>query len=258
MGQIKNIKLHIVTDIKVSPPMMKKHPSLIILLMLGAYVHGQKKNSDDDSAYSSIDMSQSLVLEHSFGVDDDFSSRGSIIFKNSRAGYASFSSVTELSDDEVSKLTKLVEENGLYFIRSATRIGGKVNETSYVQTFVKACYLYGSGLQEAITVSIDYSGNVIGLNIVSPRSQCSVDGGNYRNVPTLFNSSVIVQHQVAGAVPDVQPFIDQEMKKKRKDNPEGKDNRSFLAKYWMYILPVFLILMLSAQAEPPAEGGGGE
>jgi len=237
---------------------MRKLLTSGILLLFGAFVHCQKKGSDDDSAYSSIDMSQSLVLEHSFGVEDDFTSRGSIVFKNSRAGYASFSSVTELSDDEVSKLAKLVEENGLYFIRSPTRIGGKVNETDYVQTFVKACYLHGSGLQEAITVSIDYSGNVIGLNIVSPRSQCVVDGGNYRNVPTSFNSSVIVQHQVAGAVPDVQPFIDSETKRRSKDNKSEKDNRSFLAKYWMYILPVFLILMLSAQAEPPAEGGGGE
>ena len=37
---------------------------------------------------------------------------------------------------------------------------------------------------------------------------------------------------------------------------KGKDSKSFLGKYWMYILPVFLILMLSSQGEQPAEGGG--
>ena len=34
---------------------------------------------------------------------------------------------------------------------------------------------------------------------------------------------------------------------------KGKDNRSFFAKYWMYIVPVVLVLMLSSQAEPEGE-----
>lgn len=237
---------------------MKKLLASWILLGLGTLVLSQKKNSDDDLAYSNIDLSQSLMLEHSFGDEDDFQPRGSIIFKNSRSGYASFSSTTELTDDEVNKLDKLVEENGLYFIRAPVKIGAKINETNFVQTFVKACYLHGSGLKETITVSIDFSGNVIGLNIVSPRSQCLTGGGSYRNAITFFNSSVVIQHQVAGAVPDVQPFIDAQNKKPKKPGEKEKDNRSFLAKYWMYIVPVFLILMISAQAEPPAEGGEGE
>jgi len=241
---------------------MKKLTTLnLILSFLTILVKCSKKPPKDDSVFSSIDTSHSLPLEHSFGAKDDFVSRGSIIFKSSKTGYASFSSVTELTDDEVNKLQRLVEENGLYFIRSPTKIGGTfsgTNKTNYVQTFVKACYLYGSRLQEAITVSVDYSGNIIGLNIVSPRSACTTEV-HYMNTPTLFNSSVIVQHQVAGAVPDTQAFarkLEQEAADAKQG--KGKDNRSFLAKYWMYILPVFVILMLSAQAEQPAEGGGGE
>lgn len=238
--------------------MMEKLMTTGFLLALTSLVICQNKVSDDDSTYSTIDMSQSLMLEHSFGVEDDFKPRGNIIFRNSRAGYASFASATELSDDEASKLDKLVDENGLYFIRAPSKIGGKINGTNFVQTFVKACYLHGSGLQETITVAIDFSGNVIGVSIVSPRSECATGGHSYSQVDTTFNSSVVVQHQVAGAVPDVQPFVDSQKKQEKEKDKKEKDNRSFLAKYWMYILPVFLILMVSSQAEPPAEGGEGE
>ena len=236
----------------------------LVTFLFIVMINCSKKMSEEDSIFS-VDTSHSLPLEHSFGVGDNFASRGNIMFRGSKVGYASFSNDIELTNDEVNKLQRLVADNGLYFIRSPTKIGDTVpteesnsNKTKYVQTFVKACYLYGSRLQEVITVSVDYSGNIIGLNIVSPRSPCST-GTHYMNTPTVFNSSVIVQQQVAGAVPDSQTFA----KKLQQDAADekagkGKDNRSFLAKYWMYILPVFLILMLSAQAEQPAEGGGGE
>jgi len=221
------------------------------------------KKVEDDGGFA-VDSSH-LPIEHSFGLDDKFSPRGNIVFRASKAGYASFKSATELSNDEVDKLQRLVSDNGFYYIRSPTKIGSTIsfeeanNETAtkYVQTFVKACYLYGSRLEETITVSVDNSGNVIGLNIVSPRSACSTDE-HYSNVPTMFNSSVVVQQQVAGAVPDTATFNKNLEEVAHNDAVKSKDNRSFLAKYWMYILPVFLILMLSSQAEQPAEGGGGE
>lgn len=232
-----------------------------VLTFLLIKVISGKKMSDDDGGFA-IDSSH-LPIEHSFGLEDKFSPRGNIVFHTSKAGYASFKSTPELSNDDIDKLQKLVSENGLYYIRSPTKIGSTFEAedannqtaTKYVQTFVKACYLYGSRLQETITVSVDNSGNIIGLNIVSPRSQCSTDD-HYSNVPTIFNSSVVVQQQVAGAVPDTATYNKNIEREARSESGKSKDNRSFLAKYWMYILPVFLILMLSSQAEQPGEGGG--
>lgn len=241
---------------------MKKMKSYFLLLFMFSVVRSQRKSSSDESLHNTIDTSNSLPIEHAFGIEDAFSPRGNIVFKSSKLGLASFSGATELTDEEVVKLQHLVENNGLYFIRSPAMIGASfsddasgVNKTNYVQTFVKACYLYGSQLREVITVSTDFSGNVIGLNIVSPRSDCVHD---FKTAPTFFNSTVIVQPQVAGAGPDTSTFI-RKLEKEAEESKKGpKDNRSFLAKYWMYILPVFLILMLSAQTEQPGEGGGGE
>ena len=241
---------------------MKKSQFLTLLLLpfFTICIHCTKKQPLDEDSIFSVDTSHSLPIEHSFGIGDEFTPRGNIIFRASKGANAKFLATVELNNEELSKLQHLVSENGFYFIRSPTKIGETLDDntssTSYVQTFVKACYLYGSGLKEVITVAVDYSGNVIGLNIVSPRSDCSADM-YYSNPPVVFNSTVVVQQQVAGAAPDAQTFVKKlEQDAADQKSGKGKDNRSFLAKYWMYILPVFLILMLSTQAEQPAEGGG--
>lgn len=165
---------------------------LLVVCSISQFSHC-KKFSDDEITFSTHG---NLLLQHAFGPNDQFSSRGEVVFKSSK-GTGVFKDKVELSRSDLEKLEKLVKEDGLYFIRSPTKIGGALenNDTSYVSTFVRACYLYGSGLQETITVAVDYSGNVIGLNIVSPRSECKVDDFNGFE-GAMFNSTVLVQQQV--------------------------------------------------------------
>ena len=54
-----------------------------------------------------------------------------------------------------------------------------------------------------------------------------------------------VSFPIVGASPDVHTFIQMKEKEDKKKTGEGTDKRSFLAKYWMYILPVALLLMMS-------------
>lgn len=59
-------------------------------------------------------------------------------------------------------------------------------------------------------------------------------------------------------VPDTQTFVKRmERQQAEEAAGKGKDNRSFLAKYWMYIVPIFLIVMLNFQGEAAQDGGGG-
>jgi len=230
-----------------------------ILFCLG-FTFASKKQEEDSNIFSSH-TSHTLPIEHAFGPDDDFTPRGNIVFKTSKVTTASFQQDVELSDAEVDKLLKVVKDDQLYFIRSPTKIGGVIsgdsedsNEVKYVSTFVRACYLYGSALSEIIKVAVDNSGNVIGLSIVSPRHDCSIAQKKTLLYP-VFNSTVLVHQQVLGAVPDTQTYVKKlEHDKAEEAAGKGKDNRSFFAKYWMYIVPVFLVLVLSSQAEPPAEG----
>jgi len=49
-------------------------------------------------------------------------------------------------------------------------------------------------------------------------------------------------------VPDTSTYI-AKMEQMKSEKAEGKDNRSFLAKYWMYIVPVVLVMLLSGGAQ---------
>lgn len=46
-----------------------------------------------------------------------------------------------------------------------------------------------------------------------------------------------------------------EREREARERGDVKDNRGFLAKYWMYLLPVVVLVLLSGASSP--EGGGG-
>merc|ERR1712126_592332 len=71
-----------------------------------------------------------------------------------------------------------------------------------------------------------------------------------------FKSKVLVQPMEMGPQPDTAAFIQRmEQEKLAKERGETKDNRSFFAKYWMYIIPVVLVLAMSGGQEG-GNGGG--
>ena len=58
-----------------------------------------------------------------------------------------------------------------------------------------------------------------------------------------------------GPAPDTLTFV-QKMERETAERAKGQqsDNRSFIAKYWMYILPAVIFLVMQSAAAP-AEGG---
>lgn len=55
--------------------------------------------------------------------------------------------------------------------------------------------------------------------------------------------------------PDTASFVQKiEREREARDRGEVKDNRSFLAKYWMYIVPVVILALLTGGANPDAGG----
>lgn len=54
--------------------------------------------------------------------------------------------------------------------------------------------------------------------------------------------------------PDTASFVQKiEREREARDRGEVKDNRNFLAKYWMYIVPVVILVLISSATNP--EGG---
>eukprot|EP00112_Aurelia_sp_Birch-Aquarium-sp1_P013422 Seg2847.6 transcript_id=Seg2847.6/GoldUCD/mRNA.D3Y31 product="ER membrane protein complex subunit 10" protein_id=Seg2847.6/GoldUCD/D3Y31 len=233
---------------------------LSVCLLIFSTIIAKKVDEDfEPPSHSSF----SLPLQHAFELGDDakFAPRGSVVFKTLRSSHASLAREVSLTSEEYEKLEELVRNDGVYRIRAPAKIGDSLDKPDafYVSTFVKACHLLYSGLSEIITVSIDSSGNVIGISLRTDKKECpqnldevemKLDGRR------TFNTTVHVQLQSSGAVPDTQVFVRKiEREEAEKLAGKEKDNRSFLAKYWMYILPAVFIMMLAGQQDPN-EGQG--
>nr|CAD7574457.1 unnamed protein product [Timema californicum] len=58
--------------------------------------------------------------------------------------------------------------------------------------------------------------------------------------------------------PDTATYVQKlEREREARERGDTKDNRSFLAKYWMYIVPVLIFVLLSGAANPEGAAGGG-
>merc|ERR1712071_639247 len=183
-----------------------------------------------------------IQLTHSFGTAGEFEPRGQINVRSLRSG--SFS-VQQDSFFELKGLQDAAEADELYHLEAVVKTNN-IERTFLTST--KACLLYESALSDIITINVDLLGNIYGVSLSTSLSQCS--GIVLESVPS-HNTTVLISYMEHGPIPDVAMYVQKmEQEKVAKARGETKDNRSFLAKYWMYILPVVLVFMMSgAQGE---------
>ncbi|KAL8580092.1 hypothetical protein ACOMHN_051260 [Nucella lapillus] len=240
-----------------------------IFLLLIAGLHAEDE----------FEGSRTLQVEHSFdqGSNPEFVKRGTVVIyslKSNKAQFsqavsmspqdreklesnkAQFSQAVSMSPQDREKLESVAEQNGIYRLRIPLSKGGNSEPTSYVSTFTTACAVYESGLRDRLMVNFDTTGEVLGVSVLPFMGSCTGATVSAANL-TSWKTTVDVVQTVAGPVPDTQTYIDK-MKRDEQERAKGQqgDNRSFLGKYWMYIVPFVIMMIIMSSADPQAQGGG--
>lgn len=231
----------------MSAPMASSIAAILFLVMIGLCIVW----ADDEFEGGS----RTLVLEHSFdsGLNPSFTKKGMVVLKSVKGNRAFFSSVAPLTSDELEKLKMLAKKNDIYRLRLQTGSGSSGED--YVTTYTPACGIMSSNLSDHVWIHFDQTGEVMGISLETATSQC-VNGDNFSIQD--WNTSVEVTQTLLGPSPDTQSYIEK-LKREEQERAKGQteDKRSFLAKYWMYIVPVVLIMMLSGGGDQQGGGGGG-
>ncbi|XP_055316822.1 ER membrane protein complex subunit 10 [Sitodiplosis mosellana] len=186
-----------------------------------------------------------------------FTPRGNISVTSINSG--SFQLTQQhLSSSERNMFKELAEENKFYRLKAIVTHSNGAKSTFLTSS--KACAFANSQLNDILWVSVDYAANVLGIQhtVLGSGGSCSGDSTIDKDALEEFNTDVLVKRSELGQVPDTASFIQKlEREREARDHGEVKDHRGFFAKYWMYIVPVAILVLVSGATSPEGGSGGG-
>ncbi|CAK1551742.1 unnamed protein product [Leptosia nina] len=188
-----------------------------------------------------------IKVDHSLNcASEKYCKRGTITLKSIRAGTAIIDQIP-FNRKHIKELQELAELDGFYTIRTlvSTAEGKEIEFLSSV----KAKGLLENGLSDIISAWVLPSGEVIAVTFQVMNSTQT----NALNLDSEYpiNSDFYLRHVDQAPVPDTASYIQKlEREREAREKGELKDNRSFLAKYWMYIVPIAVFVMISGAGNP--------
>jgi len=197
-------------------------------------------DSDDNGVFT-------FSLEHAIG--DEFKTRGSVEIRFSLLKTSVRFSEAELTGRDLSDFNALVEKRGLYRLRLIPTTKG-ASQDHVVVASVPACALQFSGFREFFTFNADVYGNVIGLEYRPQLNECP-DKLPPLSGKAAFSSKGKLSQGRAGERPKEVRTLAQQEEAKVAEAAGGKEQKSFLQQYWMYLLPVGLVLLMQMISPPP-------
>uniref|UniRef100_A0A224YIY6 ER membrane protein complex subunit 10 n=1 Tax=Rhipicephalus zambeziensis TaxID=60191 RepID=A0A224YIY6_9ACAR len=219
---------------------------LVVITVFAAVVQRTRANDLEDKLIT-------FTVSHSLGSgsDNSYVSRAVLSVPLARPSESTFNQLP-LSASDAAKLRKLAEENGLYRVR----VTSEQNDSPFVaSSFAKACSLYESELKDHFMVTLDRSGALLGVSDFAGHQCTGAHVPDHKLVN--FNTTLSVSIVNIAPGPDTQTYIRRmEQEKAERARGENADNRSFFAKYWMYIMPLLIFLLISGASNPEGQGGG--
>ncbi|XP_065359656.1 ER membrane protein complex subunit 10 [Calliphora vicina] len=219
------------------------------LLLISMFFVGLFSNS---IAYLEFDGWINIELKHALNPNelDNFVYRANISVPSLNSGLFNIAQEV-LTKNDLDNLKSLSVSDGFYRLKAVVEYPNGSKRTFL--TANKACNLLNSQLSDELWLSIDANGYVNALSLSTSEgdfTDCTML--DFSNMAiTEFNTDVLIKHTELAPIPDTASFIQKiEREREARERGENKDNRGFFAKYWMYIVPVVLLVFISGATNP--------
>ncbi|KAL4578112.1 hypothetical protein LXL04_014228 [Taraxacum kok-saghyz] len=206
--------------------------------------HSPPNSIRKTSAEPDSDSRVQFALEHAFGDSEDFSVAGTFTARlKSHGGKRTLTKIrfsrNDLSTIEKEKFKKLLEDDDFYRIRVPSNVLNPPGK-AYVISSVKARCLPNDGLDEHFIIHME------GVHILAVNygSQRACQHNRPLKIPSkwTFNSHTVLKYsEYAPRTPIFsEHIVGGDMGEEEGVKPL---ERSFLAKYWMYFMPLLVVIM---------------
>jgi len=222
-----------------------------------------------------------LSIDHSLDDGASWEHRGTVSIHSTRTGSSSLEQIP-LRIEQKQELKDICDQQGLYLLR----VSGQASQTDLGihRTYGSACNVLSANLVDTLNLHFDWRGKLSAVSYATNHQEKvqltnpqilqnwlhmgeeinpGKEGKSDEAIETVqksmnFKTKVVTQHMVNGPAPDTAAFI-QRVEQEKVDKQKGTttDNRSFLAKYWMYIVPVVIFMAINGASEGGAGAGGG-
>ena len=262
--------------------MPTRRVALLLLLARSTRAFDFEEDEDDapthgsaQPAFFSDEGGTSVSLEHSFN-GGPFTTRSKLFYRDSKH-YVSATGTTgrasarvaqgKLGGAELDGFQALLATGGYYTLRLPSVLSQP--DSPPVTASVSVCSLAASRFEEQIHLNMLTNGKLTGLSYLLPKTVAACPAKGLPRLAldeVLFNTTVTVLFPEEGAkplgkVPDfgfLPPQAQQKMAQQKQaeggggEGGEGgqQQNQSFLRKYWMYILPVVIVMSMGGGEEP--------
>ncbi|XP_050546315.1 ER membrane protein complex subunit 10 [Daktulosphaira vitifoliae] len=193
---------------------------------------------------SSYDSITDIYLEHELIPGAGFSNYSSSpVNLETRSDFTIESTISKY-DFELIK--KLANDNHMYKLKVTVRYLSGL-KTSFL-TFTRACHILGHKTIYILTLHLDHLDLPFGANLAtkSDKYEDTDDRDEYKLSTTVF-----FRRPDSSPIPDTTTYI-QKIEREREAREKGKssNNKSMLGKYWMYILPLVIFMMIAGASNP--------
>eukprot|EP00056_Hartaetosiga_gracilis_P011147 m.166946 g.166946 ORF g.166946 m.166946 type:complete len:232 (-) comp13458_c0_seq4:36-731(-) len=196
----------------------------------------------------SVTASESALtytVEHSFGSRDSFIERGTLNLLSKNRG--KLIQNTEHRSEWADSLYSVASRGGDYFVR-ITSTDPSTGHQVVAESFASACSLYVSGFSDSFILYTNSEGFVYAFSMASslscPKGKLPIKSS------LAFRSSVSVANVDKGPSPLTEKFIEEKQKKEEQEAQDPEANKSFLEKYWIYIVLFVGMQIVSAFIAP--------